>query len=117
MSECLDPGDVESICRAFGGLISRLPENVIVILVVDGLRFFAQPQGRRQEMIVTINHLAAVNRNGSAATLKFLFANSARCEYLEHIFTEDEYLRIPKDIVSGGGYTEWTWKWPDPVEG
>jgi len=114
----LDPETTESVCDAFGSLISSLPPHAIVILIVDGLRYFAQPSVRRQEMIVVVESLVGIHRQGSRATLKFLFANSARCEYLENIFMDEEYLRIRKDgyVVGGGGHIASAWNLPDPAE-
>jgi hypothetical protein len=112
--EGLEPEDAASVCAALGRALSRLPINSIAIVIIDGLRYFAHPRERRNKLIDLVERLVSMHREGFTATVKFLFANSARCEYLEHIVTGEEYLKIPKDVASGGGHNPLTWEWPDP---
>ncbi|KAF4460099.1 hypothetical protein FALBO_13127 [Fusarium albosuccineum] len=75
----LDPTDIDSICSVFGNLISQLPTNVIVFVMVDDLRVFTQPEERKRGMIDVLERLLDIHRGGQyEATLKFLFASSGR---------------------------------------
>ncbi|ORY68314.1 uncharacterized protein BCR38DRAFT_385787 [Pseudomassariella vexata] len=108
----LNPQDITSICAMFGFFLAKLPSNAIVILIVDGLRFFAQPADRRKRMGEVVEHLVEIYRQQSAATLKFLFANSTEADFVEHLLSDDEVLRIPRDLIRVGGYSTWMWKRP-----
>jgi len=104
--EELDPADITSVFAAFRRLVSVLPSTVIVAIIVDGLRFFDHPAERRQGLLQVVQELVAVHRSDeSEATLKFLFANPTRPDLVEHLFTDDEALRIPKSpAISGPGH-------------
>lgn len=98
----LEPRDISSIMSVFGELITRLPSSVLVVLIVDGLKFFGHPMERRSGLVQVIEHLVDIYRNGSEAKLKFLFANSMRSELVEdYLFGEQEVLRIPQSSVRG----------------
>ncbi|RYP89696.1 hypothetical protein DL770_004184 [Monosporascus sp. CRB-9-2] len=111
-----DPEDIESILATFGALVSRLPASAIVVLIVDGLRFFAQPKERRIAMADVVARLVDVHRQEHAAMLKFLFANSTRMDFLEEIFTDDEILHLPTDLSVEQGYNTMLWKYPVDLE-
>lgn len=98
------------ILDIFGHLVSRLPGSVIVILIVDGLKYFAQPRRRRDRMADLVAGLVAVYRAEHAATLKFLFANSTRTtDYLQDLFSDDEILQLPRDSNVEQGYNTGSW--------
>lgn len=42
----VDPADINSIAEIFGFLISSLSNDCILVIVIDGLRFFADPPER-----------------------------------------------------------------------
>ncbi|RYP68602.1 hypothetical protein DL771_006574 [Monosporascus sp. 5C6A] len=105
-----DPEDIESILATFGALVSRLPASAIVVLIVDGLRFFAQPRERRIAMADVVAGLVYVHRHEHDAMLKFLFANSTRTDFLEDIFTDDEILHLPIDVSVEQGYNTMLWR-------
>ncbi|KAF5011929.1 hypothetical protein FDECE_1994 [Fusarium decemcellulare] len=91
----LDPTDIDSICSVFGNLISQLPSNVIVFVMVDDLRAFTQPGERKRGLTDVLERLLDIHRGGQyEATLKFLFANSGRAPFIDELFDEDEILRI-----------------------
>lgn len=90
----LDPRDTESICSALEALVSQLPANIIMIVMVDDLSPFAQPLERKIGTIRVIEQLRGVYRRGQySATVKFLFANSMETEF-DEVFMRDEILRI-----------------------
>ncbi|KAM5349961.1 hypothetical protein ACJ41O_006466 [Fusarium nematophilum] len=91
----LEPTDIESICSALEALVSQLPANVILILLIDDLKVFTQPRERRQGTIEVVDRLLGIHHGGGYnATMKFLFANSTRSDFVDELFTEDEILRI-----------------------
>ena len=100
----LDPEDLSSICSVFESLLGHLPARAIVVLIVDGLWFFSEPEERRRQTAEVIRRLVTFHREGVyAATLKFLFASSARTEFVKYLFDEDETLRMPVVSASGDG--------------
>jgi hypothetical protein len=98
--ERLRPGDVASICSMFETLVLSLGSGVVVIVVVDGLRFFAQPRERCNGTKDVVTRLVTLHRDRPAATLKFLIASPTMSEFVEELFTEDEVLELPRDMSS-----------------
>ncbi|KAK3315819.1 hypothetical protein B0H66DRAFT_559782 [Apodospora peruviana] len=105
LRECRDetvPEDVASICASLEKIILRCLDSsrVILVLVLDGLRFFAQPAERRDQMRELVEGLVGIYRRRSrtSATLKFLFASPTRSEFVEDLFDEDEILTLPRNI-------------------
>jgi hypothetical protein len=96
--ERLRPGDISSICSMFKALILSLDSEIVVVLVVDGLRFFAQPRERAQGTEDVITRLVALYRDRPTATLKFLFASPTRSEFVEEYFADEEVLELPRDM-------------------
>ncbi|KAK4450279.1 hypothetical protein QBC34DRAFT_379479 [Podospora aff. communis PSN243] len=99
ISQRLDPEDLRSIMTALDKLLSVLPGNVIVTLIVDGLRYFTTPPERQAGMVRMVQGLVNVfSKNESKARLKFMFASSGRCPPFEHMFRDDkgEVLEIPR---------------------
>ena len=96
--ERLRPGDVASICVMLESLILSLGPGVVVIMVVDGLRFFAQPRERSNGTKDVVTRLVGLYRDRPAATLKFLFASPTMSEFVEELFTDEEVLELPRDI-------------------
>ncbi|KAI0020263.1 hypothetical protein F4780DRAFT_779619 [Xylariomycetidae sp. FL0641] len=86
----LDPADVDSVGAALGALLARLPRDVLVLLVADGVR------ARR-----AVGCLVRAFRAGHAATLKFLFAGPGRAASLEDLFAADERLTLPASLPAG----------------
>ncbi|KAI0000101.1 hypothetical protein F4779DRAFT_635761 [Xylariaceae sp. FL0662B] len=98
--------DVESIFNAFEELILKLPKETIVLLVIDGLRWFSQPLDRGREMNEAITRLVNIYRKRPQATLKFLFTSPSKTSPFNNMFSDDEILRIPRDLPSRGGYRQ-----------
>ncbi|CAJ2507742.1 Uu.00g089280.m01.CDS01 [Anthostomella pinea] len=93
----LDPDDLGSICLTFGCLLAALPQNVIVILIIDGLRFYTQPARRRDLTRHVIEYLVD-------------------SIFIEDLFTNDEVLNIPKSMWATEGYNTSVWKKPMALE-
>ena len=91
----VNPGDTDAIMFVFKALVNQLPENVVLYLMIDDLKAFAQPASRKYEMIQVMEKLLELHREGKYnARLKFLFGNSARNIFSDGLFTEDETLNI-----------------------
>ncbi|RBA15764.1 hypothetical protein FPRO05_12371 [Fusarium proliferatum] len=91
----VNPGDTDAILFVFGALVNHLPEDVVLYLMIDDLKAFAQPAPRKFEMILVMEKLLELHRQGKYnARLKFLFGNSARNIFSDGFFTEAETLHI-----------------------
>lgn len=101
--EHLRPGDIASILSMFEALISSLRPNVVVIIIVDGLRFFAQPRERCHGTREVVTRLVDIYRSMSDgnASLKILFASPTRSEFVQDVFIDDEILELPRDLPGG----------------
>ena len=98
--ERLRPGNMASVFSMFEALVLGLGPGVVVILVVDGLRFFAQPRERCHGTKDLVSRLVGLYRDRPAATLKLLFASPTNCEYVEELFADEEVLELPREISS-----------------
>jgi len=98
--ERLSPGDITSICSMFEALICSLGSGVVVVMVVDGLRFFAQPRERCNGTKDVVTRMVTLYRDRPAATLKFLFASPTMSEFVEELFTDEEVLELPREMSS-----------------
>lgn len=106
LQECINEineHDFVSIVNLLEKLVLRLPQGVIVVLVVDGLRYFSQPRTRSQEMQEVMARLVGIYRKSPRATLKFLFTNASKSDPVRGLLCDDEVLRIPKDLPMRGG--------------
>lgn len=95
-------GDIDSICSMFSHLIGSLGREVIVIMIVDGLRFFAQPKERAHGIEAVVTHLVQVYRREQQAMLKMLFTSPTKSYFVEHLFDEEEKLEMPRDVPAAG---------------
>ncbi|KAK2042622.1 hypothetical protein LZ31DRAFT_543175 [Colletotrichum somersetense] len=69
----LDPNSISSICRSFRFLVKRLPQNVVLFLVVDRLDSFAIPTEPQDQTREVVGRLVRLYREQPRATLKFIF--------------------------------------------
>ncbi|KAF1963597.1 hypothetical protein CC80DRAFT_398038 [Byssothecium circinans] len=95
------PGNINSICSMFETLVMSLDSEVVLIIVIDGLRFFAQPPKRCGGTTEVISRLTRLYRQESDATLKLLFSSPTRSEFVEDLFNDEELLSLPRDFASG----------------
>ncbi|KAI9659891.1 MAG: hypothetical protein M1821_001243 [Bathelium mastoideum] len=103
LRQCYDrtrPGDLASICASLESLIMSLDSNVIVVLILDGLRHFTQPQERREKTRDLISRLVEIHRKLPQATLKFLFTSTTRLDFIEELFDESELFSLPRNPKS-----------------
>jgi hypothetical protein len=73
---------------------------VILIIIVDNLRFFTHPQERSDGTKYLVSRLVNLYRDRPAAALKLLFASPTKCEFDEEFFEDGEILALPRDISS-----------------
>ena len=95
-------GNIESICSTFDRLVCSLSRRVILVVVVDGIRYFAQPTERANNMKDVVSRMLQTYRNDPAATLKILFTSPTRSDFLEEFFDDGELLGMPRDVPEAG---------------
>lgn len=101
----LDPTDAHSVACALEAVLSALPANVIVVLVVDDLRAFMQPAERQRETVEIVARLLEFHRRGQyEATVKIYFGNSTRVGGVEDLFFDNETLRIWAPVPGAVGW-------------
>ncbi|KAH7409801.1 hypothetical protein DE146DRAFT_604556 [Phaeosphaeria sp. MPI-PUGE-AT-0046c] len=94
----LKPGSIVSILAAFESLVLSLGSRVVLIVMIDGLRFFAQPRERCQGTREMVSRLVELFREEPAVTLKILFTSPTKCDFVEDLFAGEEILEMPRDI-------------------
>jgi hypothetical protein len=109
LQECLkdtEPEQAESVAASFRKLIEKLPGDYIVVIVIDGLNFFATPMDRQEETRIVVEQLTNIWRARPAAMLKMLFATPTHAEFVEDLFQSDETLNMPREVRRTGGRKE-----------
>jgi hypothetical protein len=100
--ERLDPNSMAGICSSLYSLITSLKRNVVLVLILDALRYFAEPSDRGEKTRHLVECLVEIYRKRPAATLKILVANSNGAEFIEDFFQEDERVNIPRNLRPRG---------------
>ncbi|TRX91595.1 hypothetical protein FHL15_007600 [Xylaria flabelliformis] len=100
--ENTDPGEVESVADSFQKLLEKLPRRYIVVIVVDGLSFFATPRERQRETRTVVERLIEIWRAIPAAMLKLLFSSPTHAEFVEDLFESHEILNLPREVRRNG---------------
>jgi hypothetical protein len=95
------PESISSVCSMFESLVLSMNSEVVLIIVVDGLRFFTQPAERCGGTKQVVSSLVSLFRLKSEATLKMLFSSPTRSEFVEDLFDGEEVLAMPRDVASG----------------
>lgn len=94
-------GSIDSICSMFEAVVASLSQQILVVVIVDGLRFFAQPPARAVGSREVVSRLINVCRSQLTAKVKMLFSSPTHCDYLEDLFEDDESLAMPREIANG----------------
>ncbi|KAI1736126.1 hypothetical protein F4680DRAFT_469409 [Xylaria scruposa] len=105
LQECFentDPEQGESVADSFQKLLEKLPQDYIVVIVVDGLSFFATPRERQRETRTVVERLVKIWRARPAAMLKLLFASPTHADFVEDLFESDETLNLPREVRRSG---------------
>ncbi|KAJ4418790.1 hypothetical protein N0V82_005355 [Gnomoniopsis sp. IMI 355080] len=93
-------GDISNFLLAFENLVTSLPANIFVIVVVDGINFFSRTAKDCEETRSIITCLVDLRRQGHIdATLKVLFTSATRPQFVEDLFDGDEVLNLPRSIA------------------
>lgn len=98
--ERLKPGNITSILSAFESLVLSLAPTVVLIVIIDGLRFFAQPRARGQRTRDAVSRLIEIFREGPTATMKLMFSSPTKSDFVEDLFADEEILEMPRDMSS-----------------
>ena len=101
--EKIDPRGMTSICEALDILITSLKSDVFVFIVMDGLRYFFLPPERAEKTRELVSRLVQIYRKSASATLKFLFANPTKAEFVEDLFEEYECVNIARNPKATDG--------------
>lgn len=106
-------GDTGDFLVAFQNLVTSLPGNTFLTVVVDGIDFFSRTSTSREETGLIVAGLVDLAREGHIeATLKVLFTSSSRPQFVENLFFEDEVLNMPRSIASRGSNRQPNWEFP-----
>jgi hypothetical protein len=100
LERCLqdvDPRNVVSLCQAFHRLVGRLPNDIFLYVVVDGLSFFTDPADRGEQTATIIHQLVGLHAESTKATVKLLFTCPTRASFVEDIFEEEEIVNLPRN--------------------
>ncbi|KAI0544781.1 hypothetical protein F4679DRAFT_589130 [Xylaria curta] len=100
--ENTDPEQWDSVADSFRKLLEKLPANYIVVIVVDGLNFFATPIARKTETRAVVTRLVQIWRARPAAMLKLLFSTPSHAEFVEDLFDSHEILNLPREVRRPG---------------
>lgn len=93
-------GNIGDLLSAFENLVTSLPANIFVMVVVDGINFFSRTVKDRDETRSVVAGLVELRRQGHIdATLKVLFTSSIRPQFVEDLFDGDEVLNLPRSIA------------------
>lgn len=103
----MEPTDIRSICSALEETIKRLSNNVILVVVIEGLEFFSQTADMRESARHLFQTLVSTYRSGLEAMMKCLFMSSSRLDFVESVLEDDEILEIAMDSYDNGHYPEW----------
>ncbi|KAH7153527.1 hypothetical protein EDB81DRAFT_791530 [Dactylonectria macrodidyma] len=110
--EVVDPEDFRTVCASLCDLLTDLPKDIYVVIIIDGLKFFNQPLERKEETEELVINLVSAFRQGPPATLKLLLTGPPRISSFEGLFQEDEILRLGRDLPPGAAVNDLTWRRP-----
>lgn len=112
--ECLDrcrsyikSADMRNICKTLAELINSLGDKVILVVVIEGLEFFAQTKGMRDATRHLLHTLVSTYRSGAEAMMKILFTSPSRLDFVEDILEDEEILGFLPGMHNAGQYPEW----------
>lgn len=104
---CMEYTEIQSVCCALKELIANLSNNVILVVVIEGLEFLAQKADMREPARHLFQTLVSTYRSGLEAMMKCLFMSSSRLDFVENVLEDDEILEISMDSHHNGHYPEW----------
>ena len=113
LQKCLnstDPRSVESICESFERLVKKLPGDVFLFVLIDGLSFFADPPDRQEETAWIVSRLLNLQREPQRATIKLMFVCPTNAAFVQDLFEEAEIMNLPRNPPSAGRWSESRWK-------
>ncbi|KAL2870891.1 uncharacterized protein BJX67DRAFT_343000 [Aspergillus lucknowensis] len=99
LQKCLDetdPRSVVSLCRTFKRFVRKLPSDVFLYVVIDGLSFFTEPNDRGEHTAFLVSELVGLQTEAKKATVKLLFTCPTKATFVEEFFAEEEILNLPR---------------------
>lgn len=97
------PGDLGTICTSLERLIHRLPAEVIVFLIIEGIQYFTIPPERNASFRELLHHLVHLYRSRPGASkLKFMFLSSTKGHVLKELLEDEEIMNIPQSLPPMG---------------
>lgn len=112
----MSPPDIQSVCDALEEAICCLDDNVILVVIIEGLEFFAQAADMREPTRHLVHTLVDIYRSRPKATMKFLFTSSSNLNLFETVLEDNEVLEIKLDSQDNGLYPEWLCLEPLQIE-
>lgn len=112
----MSPPDIRSVCDALEEAICSLDGNVILVVIIEGLEFFAQAAEMREPTRHLVHTLVDIYRSRPKATMKFLFTSSSNLNLFENVLEDSEVLEIKLDSQDNGLYPEWLCLEPLQIE-
>lgn len=103
----IEPTDIHSVCCVLRKPIERLSNNVILVVIIEGLEFSAHTAGIRESARHFFQTLVSIYRSSLEATMKCLFMSSSRLELVGNVLEDDEILEISMDSHHHEQYPEW----------
>lgn len=86
--------EVGELCRLFEGLIRRLPGNIVIFCLIDGVVYYERPEFR-DEMAQFVVMLLRLSEDPTVAVvIKVLFTSPTRTVDIRACFTDDLILSM-----------------------
>lgn len=118
----ITPGSVSGVCEVLEELLVEMQAQllagrraagavVFVVVVLDGLRFFAA-QREMRELVARLvgiyrrfgqGRRARADGRDDGLTLKMLFSSPTRSEFVEDLFDDEERLAMVREVRRAGG--------------
>ena len=100
--------NVESLCKVFAKLVSQLPEQTILLCIIDAISYY-EDSGRRQEILAAVGALLRLAAKDLNCVFKLLLTNPGRCRHVCELFDKQEILDLPSYCPHQGGFTALQW--------
>ena len=90
--------------------MKKLPGDVFLFVLIDGLSFFADPPDRQEETAWIVSRLLNLQREPQRATIKLMFVCPTNAAFVQDLFEEAEIMNLPRNPPSAGRWSESRWK-------
>jgi hypothetical protein len=83
-------GDLRELCGLFSWLVKRLPREVALVCLVDGISYYDCDEHEGDMLVVLDCLLGLVREQGLSATLKFMATSEEATESMQGLFRNDD---------------------------